>query len=162
MKTNAMRLLEELGIPYEAREYPVDPEDLAAETAARKLGMDESRVFKTLAVRGDRSGVMLAVIPAGTRLDTKAFARASGDRRVEPVPLKEVVPLTGYVRGAVTALACKRAYPVFLDESAQLHDTIGVSGGARGLELILSPDDYLRATRGTLAAIAVGAPEAGG
>ncbi len=140
-----MRILDGLGVAYEVRTYDADPDDLAAETAATKLGMPEEQVFKTLVVRGDRTGILLAVIPAGTRLDLRALARYSGDRRAETVPLREVQPLTGYVRGAVTALACRKAYPVFIDETAQLHDRIGVSAGARGVEILLAPADYMRA-----------------
>jgi Cys-tRNA(Pro)/Cys-tRNA(Cys) deacylase len=155
VKTNAMRILDGLGIAYRVIEYRVDPDDLAAETVAATLGMPPERVFKTLVVRGERSGVALAAIPAGTRLDLKALARLAGDRKVDTVPLKDVQPLTGYVRGAVTALACKKAYRVFLDASAERLDAIGVSGGARGVEIVLSPSDYVRAVDATLGAIAV-------
>jgi Cys-tRNA(Pro)/Cys-tRNA(Cys) deacylase len=140
-----MRMLDGLGIAYEVRGYDVDPDDLAAETAAAKLGMLEAEVFKTLEVRRDRTGLQLSVLPAGTRLDLRALARLTGDRRTETVALREVQPLTGYVRGAVTALACKKAYPVYIDETAELLDRIGVSAGARGLEIVLAPGDYKRA-----------------
>jgi Cys-tRNA(Pro)/Cys-tRNA(Cys) deacylase len=155
VKTNAMRLLDGMGIAYQVREYAVDPSDLAAETAAAELGLAEEQVFKTLVVRGDRRGILLAAIPAGTRLDLKALARLSGDRGADTVPLKEVQPLTGYVRGAVTALGCKKAYPVFIDETAELCETIGVSGGARGVEILLAPLDYVRAVGATVGSIAV-------
>jgi Cys-tRNA(Pro)/Cys-tRNA(Cys) deacylase len=154
-----MRLLDRAGIAYEVREYDVDPDDLAAETAAAKLGMPEEEVFKTLCVRGDRTGIMLAVIPAGTRLDLRALARLTGDRRTETVALREVQPLTGYVRGAVTALACRKAYPVFIDETAELLDRIGVSAGARGLEIVLAPADYMRAVGAVPGAISTSAGE---
>src|SRR5262249_48769724 len=154
-KTNAMRILDGLGIPYRVIEYRIDPEDLAAEKAAASLGMPPEQVFKPLVVRGDGSGVVLAAIPAGTRLDLKALARLSGDRKVDTVPLKDVQPLTGYVRGAVTALACKKAYRVFLDGSAERLAAIGVSGGARGVEIVLAPADYARAVAATVGAIAV-------
>ncbi len=154
-----MRLLDRAGIAYEVREYDVDPDDLAAETAAAKLGMREEEVFKTLVVRGDRTGIMLAVIPAGTRLDLRALARLTGDRRTETVALREVQPLTGYIRGAVTALACRKAYPVYIDETAELHDRIGVSAGARGLEIVLAPADYLRAVGAVPGAISTSTGE---
>jgi Cys-tRNA(Pro)/Cys-tRNA(Cys) deacylase len=112
MKTNAVRALDELKIPYELRDYEVDLEDLRAESVARKIGLDLEQVFKTLVVRGERTGVCLAVVPANAELDLKALAKLAGDRKMELVPLKEVQPLTGYVRGGVTALACKKAYPV--------------------------------------------------
>ena len=108
MKTNAARLLDSLGIPYELRDYEVDPQDLAAESVARKIGLPPEQVFKTLVARGDRTGVLLAVVPGDMELDLKALARLSGDRKAEVVSLKEVQPLTGYVRGGVTALAGKK------------------------------------------------------
>lgn len=150
MKTNAARILDGLGIAYELRSYEVDLEDLSAPTVAAKVGLPAEQVFKTLVARGDRSGVMLAVVPGDATLDLKALARASGDRRVELVPLKEVTPLTGYVRGGVTALACKKDYPVYLDETAILFEQISVSSGARGLQIVLHPEDYARAVRATL------------
>lgn len=153
MKTNAARLLDSLGIPYELRDYEVDPEDLSAETVARKVGLPPEQVFKTLVARGDRTGVLLAVVPGGAELDLKALARVSGDRKVDVAPLREVQPLTGYVRGGVTALAGKKDYPVFVDETVELFDVISVSAGARGTQILLAPGDYLRATRGRVGAI---------
>lgn len=153
-KTNAMRLLDSLGIEYEVRTYEVDPNDLSAESVARSIGFPLEQTFKTLVVRGDIHGVCLAVLPGNAELDLKALARATGDRRVEVVPLKEVQPLTGYVRGGVTALACRKDYPVYLDEFAQLYDRISVSAGARGIQILLRPEDYLRATGAVYASIA--------
>jgi Cys-tRNA(Pro)/Cys-tRNA(Cys) deacylase len=153
-KTNAARILESLGIPFELREYEVDPEDLAAETVAAKIGLPPEQVFKTLVARGDRHGVCLAVIPANAALDVKALARATGNRKIDTVPLKEVQPLTGYIRGGVTALGCRKDYPVWLDEFAQLYDVISVSAGVRGVQILLHPGDYARATGARYAAIA--------
>lgn len=153
MKTNAARLLDSLGIPYELRDYEVDPDDLTAESVARKIGLPPEQVFKTLVARGDRTGVLLAVVPGDSELDLKALARVSGDRKVDTVPLKEVQPLTGYVRGGVTALAGKKDYPVFVDETIELFDVISISAGVRGTQLLLAPGDYLRAARGTVGAI---------
>lgn len=116
MKTNAVRLLERLGVPFELREYEVDPTDLAAETVARKIGLPLEQVFKTLVARGDKHGVCLAVVPGDCQLNLKALAKATGDKKIDTVALKDVEPLTGYIRGGVTALACKKDYPVFLDE----------------------------------------------
>jgi Cys-tRNA(Pro)/Cys-tRNA(Cys) deacylase len=147
MKTNAMRMLDALGIHYEIREYEVDPDDLSAERIARDIGLPPEQVFKTLVARGDRNGVLLAVVPADAEVDFKALARQSGDRTVELVALKEVQPLTGYIRGGVTALASKREYPVYVDEQLQLFDRVAVSAGVRGRQMVLAPDDYLRATR---------------
>lgn len=154
MKTNAARLLDGLGIRYELRDYEVDEQDLSAESVAAKIGMPPEQVFKTLCVRGDRTGVLLAVIPAGTELDFKALAHATGDRKTDMVPLKEVQPLTGYIRGGVTALGAKRDFPVWADETMELWDAISVSAGMRGLQLILAPADYIRATAAKLADIA--------
>jgi Cys-tRNA(Pro)/Cys-tRNA(Cys) deacylase len=106
-KTNAVRLLERLGVPFELRAYEVDPDDLAAETVARKVGLPSEQVFKTLVARGDKHGVCLAVVPGNCELDLKALAKATGDKKIDTVPLKEVEPLTGFGRGGVTALACK-------------------------------------------------------
>jgi len=150
VKTNAARILDTLGVTYELRSYEVDPDDLAAVSVAAKLGLPPEQVFKTLVARGDRLGVCLALVPGDLQLDLKALARATGDRRCELVALREVLPLTGYVRGGVTALACKKDYPVLLDESAQLFDHISVSAGARGLQIVLHPGDYARATRARL------------
>lgn len=153
MKTNAARQLDRLGIAYEVKEYEVDPEDLAAETVAAKIGHPPEQVFKTLVARGDRQGVCLAVVPGNAELDLKALAKLSGDRKVEMVPLKDVQPLTGYVRGGVTALACKKPYPVFLDASAQRFPVISVSAGVRGVQLLLSPAEYARAVSARLGEI---------
>jgi len=154
MKTNAARILDRLGIAYELREYGVDPDDLAAERIARDIALPLNQVFKTLVARGDRRGVLLAVLPGDKELDLKALARLSGDRHVEMVPLKEVQPLTGYIRGGVTALACKKDYPVFVDEHIRTQERIAVSAGVRGTQMLLSPADYLRATNATVGAIA--------
>lgn len=153
-KTNAARVLDRLGIRYELRDYEVDPDDLTAESVARKVGMPAEQVFKTLVARGDRNGVCLAVVPGNAVLDLKELARLSGDRKVDTVALKEVQPLTGYVRGGVTALACKKDYPVFVDETLELYNQVAVSAGVRGTQIVLSPADYLRATNATLGAIA--------
>ena len=154
MKTNAVRALDTLGVRYELREYEVDPGALDAETVARQIGLPAEQVFKTLVVRGDRHGVCLAVLPANAELDARALARLTGDRKAELVPLKQVQPLTGYVRGGVTALAPKREYPVFVDETAVLFDVIAVSAGVRGTQVLLAPADYLAAIHGTVGPIA--------
>ena len=153
MKTNAMRILDALGIHYEIREYEVDPDDLSAERIAADIGLPPEQVFKTLVARGDRHGVLLAVVPANAEVDFKALARLSDNRAVELVSLKEVQPLTGYIRGGVTALAGKKDYPVYVDEQIQLFDVVAVSAGVRGKQMLLAPDDYLRATRATVGPI---------
>ncbi|HZX42858.1 MAG TPA: Cys-tRNA(Pro) deacylase, partial [Myxococcaceae bacterium] len=153
MKTNAARLLDTLNIRYELRTYAVDPDDLSATRVAEKVGLPAAQLFKTLVCRGDRTGVCLAVVPADRELDLKALARARGDRRCETVPLREVQPLTGYVRGGVTALAGKRSYPVVLDASAREWPVISVSAGIRGAKLLLAPEDYQRVTAVSVAAL---------
>ncbi len=154
LKTNAVRLLDNLNVRYVLCEYDVDPDDLAAETVARKVGLPPEQVFKTLVARGDKRGVCLAVVPGNAELDLKALAKASGDKKVDTVPLKEVEPLTGYIRGGVTALACRKPYPVYLDETAQLFDVISISAGIRGLQILLAPSDYIQAVGAVLVAIA--------
>jgi Cys-tRNA(Pro)/Cys-tRNA(Cys) deacylase len=164
-KTNAARLLDQLGIQYELCAYEVDPEDLAAETVAAKIGLPPEQVFKTLVARPsgskDRSGigVVMAVIPGDQELDLKALASAAGEKKIELVPVKELQGLTGYIRGGVTALAAKRDFPVFVDETIELFDVVSVSAGVRGLQILIAPGDYLRATKGTIAAL--GQPKAG-
>jgi Cys-tRNA(Pro)/Cys-tRNA(Cys) deacylase len=154
MKTNAVRLLDTLGIAYELRHYEVDPDHLEAERVAERIGLPAEQVFKTLVARGDVHGVCFAVIPGDMQLDPKALARLSGDRRTEVVPLKEVQPLTGYIRGGVTALAAKRDYLVYAEETIELFDIIAVSAGVRGTQLVLAPSDYLKATRAAVGPIA--------
>lgn len=154
IKTNAVRMLDNLGIAYRLLDYAVDPEDLLAESVAAKIGLPPEQVFKTLVARGDRAGVCLAVIPGNTQLNLKALAQLCGDRKVETVALKAVQPLTGYIRGGVTALACKKDYPVFVDEWIEAFDQIAVSAGRRGTMIQLAPADYLRVVRGTIGAIA--------
>jgi Cys-tRNA(Pro)/Cys-tRNA(Cys) deacylase len=146
VKTNAARILDGLGIVYELREYAVDPDDLAAESVAAKVGFPPEQVWKTLVVRGDRNGVAFAVLPGNHELDLKALARLTGDRKVDTVPLREVQPLTGYVRGGVTVLGAKKDYPVYCDELIEVFDRVCVSAGVRGTQIILAPADYLRAT----------------
>lgn len=153
MKTNAARILDALGIRYQLREYVVDEDDLSAGSVARKVGLPLEQVFKTLVARGDRNGVCLAVVPGDSQLDLKALAKLSGDRKVETVALKEVQPLTGYIRGGVTVLGCKKDYPAFADERLELFDVISISAGVRGTQLLLSPADYLRATKARVGAI---------
>jgi len=156
MKTNAVRLLDTLGIQYELREYEVDPEDLAAETVAAKIGMPAEQVFKTLLARGDRNGLCFAVIPGNCELDLKLLAAATGDRKVELVPVKELQSLTGYIRGGVTVLGAKKAFPAFADETIEIWDQISISAGVRGTQIILAPKNYLEAANAVLADIARG------
>jgi Cys-tRNA(Pro)/Cys-tRNA(Cys) deacylase len=154
MKTNATRILDDLRVPYTLREYEVDPDDLRAETVASKIGLPIEQVFKTLVARGDRGGVYLTIIPGNLELDGKALARVTGDRRVDLVPLREVQPITGYIRGGVTALGAKRDYPVYADETIELFDLVSISAGVRGTQILIAPADYLRVTHASVVAIA--------
>ncbi|HKD00820.1 MAG TPA: Cys-tRNA(Pro) deacylase [Terriglobales bacterium] len=153
-KTNAVRLLDRLAVRYELREYEVDPEDLAAETVAAKIGLPPEQVFKTLVAQGDRNGICLAVIPGNSELHLKALAEASGNRSIHLVPVRNLQSLTGYIRGGVTALAGKKNYPVYADETIELFDAISVSAGIRGLQILLAPADYLKAVKARVADLA--------
>lgn len=153
-KTNAVRLLDRLGIDYELRVYPHEG-DLDAATVAAAIGLAPEQTYKTLVARGDGHDVLFAVLAADQSLDLKALARVSGHKRVELVALKEVLPLTGYVRGGCTALAARRDYPTFVDGFVELHERIAVSAGVRGTQIVLAPADYLRACRARVFAIAV-------
>ena len=159
MKTNAVRLLERNGIPHELRSYDVGENHLSAEQVATAVRMPPEMVFKTLIARGDRTGYLFALIPAGTELDLKLLAEVSGNKRVEMVPLRQVLELTGYMRGAVTPLAAKRGYPVFIDDTAELWPTISISGGLRGLQILLAPADLVRVTSAKLVDIVAPARE---
>ena len=155
-KTNAARLLDQMGIRYELREYEVNPEDLAAEAVATKIGLPPEQLFKTLVANGDRHGVCMVAIPSDTELDLKALAAASDNRKIHLVPVKELQKLTGYIRGGVTALAAKKTYPVYIDETVELFDVISVSAGIRGTQILLAPADYLKVTKATVAPLAHG------
>lgn len=150
MKTNAVRLLDNLKISYELREYEVDPDDLTAETVAKKIDFPIDQVFKTLVARGDKTGVCLGVVPGSMSLDLKALAKLSGNSDVKVVPLKEVESLTEYIRGGVTALACKKPYPVFVDETITLYERVSISAGVRGTQILIAPDDYVKAVNATM------------
>jgi Cys-tRNA(Pro)/Cys-tRNA(Cys) deacylase len=151
MKTNAARILDGLGIAYRLQEYEVDPEDLRATSVAAKIGMPPEQVFKTLLCAVGGGEYVFAVVPGDAELDFKKLARAAGVRKAEMAPLKEVQPLTGYIRGGVTVFGAKKAYPAFADETIDLFDEISVSAGHRGVQIVLSPADYLRATGAAVA-----------
>ncbi len=150
-KTNAARKLDELKIDYQLIEYAVDEEHLDAIHVAHEVGMPAAQVFKTLCVRGDKNGVMFAVIPGDGELDLKALAKVSGNKRAELVALKEVLPLTGYIRGGCSPLGAKKNYPVYMDESSNVWAQIAISAGQRGMQILASPTDLQRATNATVA-----------
>ncbi len=148
-KTNAARILDELHIQYELKTYPVDEDHLDAVHVAKEVGMPPDQVFKTLCVRGDKTGVLFAVIPGNGELDLKKLARESGNKRCEMVHLKEVLPLTGYIRGGCSPLGAKKDYPVYIDETCNRFSVIAISAGMRGMQILAAPEDLIRAARAT-------------
>ena len=150
-KTNAARILDNLGIDYEIKTYAVDEEDLSAVHVAETAGLNIEEVFKTLVARGDKTGVIMAVIGGGEELNLKSLAKASGNKSVEMISLKELFPLTGYIRGGCSPLGAKKNYPVFLDSKAMAQEKISISAGQRGMQIFLSPQDLVRATNATVA-----------
>jgi Cys-tRNA(Pro)/Cys-tRNA(Cys) deacylase len=153
MKTNAARILDQKKIAYRMATYEVDVSDLSAPSVAKKVGMPPAQVFKTLVVRGDKTGVFLVMISADEALDLKAAAQASGNKRIELVALKEVLPLTGYIRGGVSPIGAKRLYPVVIDEACILFDEIAFSAGTRGAQIITSPESLPKIVSVTIARI---------
>ncbi|WP_446743922.1 Cys-tRNA(Pro) deacylase [Silvibacterium acidisoli] len=147
MKTNAARFLDSLGIAYELREYKLDPEEFSAIIVAEKIGLPPEQVFKTLLCTTAERGHVFAVVPGNEELDFKKLARAAGTRKTEMVSLKDVEPLTGYVRGGVTIFGARKDFPAYVDETIELFDVISVSAGTRGVQLMLSPADYLKAAQ---------------
>lgn len=150
MKTNAARMLDQAKVPYRLVDYEVDESDLSAETVAAKIGLSESRVFKTLALRGDKVGVVLVLIPAGTELDLKAIAQASGNKSCELLPLTDVLPVTGYIRGGVSPLGTKKKFSTYLDTSAMDHAEISLSAGVRGTQILMAPTDLQKVVQAKL------------
>ena len=150
-KTNAARILDKLGIDYEIKTYEVDEDDLSAVHVAQVVGMDISTVFKTLVTRGDKTGVIMAVIGGGEEINFKLLAKASGNKSVEMIALKELFPLTGYVRGGCSPLGAKKNYPVFIDSKALEQEKISISAGQRGMQIILSPKDLVTAANAVVA-----------
>ena len=139
-KTNAMRLMDAAKIPYRAVEYEYEESDLGGLHVAQATGMDPDQVFKTLVARGDRRGILVFCIPVSCTLDLKKAAMAAGDKKVEMTHMKELLGLTGYVRGGCSPIGMKKKYPTFMDETALLYDKIAVSGGTRGLQMVLNPE----------------------
>lgn len=150
-KTNAARILDGLGISYDIKTYEVDETDLSAVHVAQVSGLAIEMIFKTLVARGDKTGIIMAVIGGGEELDLKALAKASGNKSVEMIALKELLPLTGYVRGGCSPLGAKKAYPVYLDSRALTLEKISISAGLRGMQIVLAPQDLVRAVNATTA-----------
>ncbi len=136
--------MEQAGLPFRCTEYDYDEQDLSGLHAARSIGMPPEQVFKTLVARGDKKGVLVFCIPVCCELDLKKAAAAAGDKKVEMAAMKELLPLTGYIRGGCSPIGMKKHYPTFIDETAQLYAEIAVSAGMRGQQLLLAPDDLIQ------------------
>lgn len=149
-KTNAARILDSLGITYELVSYEVDESDLSAISVAAKLNQDIDQVFKTLVLRGDKTGVIAAVIPGNEELDLKKMAKVSANKSVAMVAMKEILDLTGYIRGGCSPIGMKKKYPIFIHETCILFDYIFVSAGIRGLQLKITPNDLIEVTQATV------------
>ncbi|AFQ46401.1 Cys-tRNA(Pro) deacylase [Desulfosporosinus meridiei] len=152
-KTNAARILDKNRIPYELKEYVVDESDLSAVTVANKVGLSIEQVYKTLVARGDKTGVIVACIQGDHELYLKGLAALSGNKKVEIVSLKEVLPLTGYIRGGVSPIGMKKSYPVYIDSSITNQEKVSVSAGLRGFQLYLNPHDLISITKAHLGTI---------
>lgn len=144
-KTNAARILDKLGIKYELIAYEVDESDLSATTVASKLGQNIEQVFKTLVLTGDKTGVFVCIIPGGEELNLKKAAQASGNKNASMVAVKDILELTGYIRGGCSPLGMKKRYPAFIDETCLLQEYLFVSAGIRGLQIKITPDDLISA-----------------
>lgn len=154
-KTNAARILDQAKLPYELKEYLVNESDLSAISVAQKVGIPIEQIYKTLVARGDKTGVIIACIQGDHELHLKALASLSGNKKVEVVSLKEVQPLTGYIRGGVCPIGMKKHYPVFIGSDIRKHDRISISAGLRGLQLFLYSSDLIAVTKAQLGEISV-------
>jgi Cys-tRNA(Pro)/Cys-tRNA(Cys) deacylase len=146
VKTNAMRILEKENISFETKEYEVDEDDLSGEHIAKQLGLDCQQVFKTLVARGEKNGIMVFCIPVSEELDLKKASVVVKDKKIEMVHVKELLGLTGYIRGGCSPIGMKKKYPTFIDETAILFEQIYISAGIRGAQLVMNPEDMIRFT----------------
>ena len=153
VKTNVLRHLDAAKIPYETREYPVDDENFDGKLVAAKTGLDPAMIFKTLVLTGDRGSHLVCVIPVERELDLKAVARASGNKSVAMLPVKELLPLTGYLRGGCSPIGMKKVFPTYIDQAASAQPRLSVSAGVRGCQVILATDALIAATRATRAGL---------
>jgi Cys-tRNA(Pro)/Cys-tRNA(Cys) deacylase len=154
-KTNAARLLDQLKIAYELIPYEVDENDLGAQHIAEQLGQPIERLFKTLVLRGDKTGLVVCVIPGAEEVDLKKAAKVTGNKKLEMIHVKELLPLTGYIRGGCSPIGMKKPLPTWFHESIVQYDTVYCSAGVRGLQFRLAPQDLVRAAKGTLADLIV-------
>lgn len=152
-KTNVMRLLDAAGISYEAGSYEVDGNDLSGSHAADLMGVDHDRMYKTLVLKGDKNGYLVCCIPVDEELDLKKAARASGEKKVEMIHVKDMLGITGYIRGGCSPVGMKKHYPTYIEEMAQIYDTITVSAGQRGVQVTLSPEDLRGYVDGTFVSL---------
>ena len=150
-KTNAVRLLEANSIPHSTLTYDVDESDLSGITVANKIGVEPERVFKTLATRGEKTGINVFCVPVTEELNLKKAAVACSDKKIEMIKEKELLPLTGYIKGGCSPIGMKKHYPTFIDETAQLFDEISVSAGIRGMQIMIKPEDLLKIVEGNFA-----------
>lgn len=151
IKTNVMRLLDAAKIPYESKEYEVDEQDLSGSHAADMMGADHDTIFKTLVLKGEKTGYLVCCIPVDEELDLKKVAKAAHDKKVEMIPMKDLLPLTGYIRGGCSPIGMKKKFPLYIEETAVLFDKIAVSAGQRGVQILLSPGDLCAYTEGNFA-----------
>jgi len=151
IKTNAVRILDQQKISYELREYDPDDSDLSALHVAAELGIEAGAIFKTLVLKGNLTGYLVAVVPGDTQLDLKKIAKASGNKSCEMIPVKELLQLTGYIRGGCSPIGMKKLFPTYIEEAAILQDKMSVSGGRRGLQIIINPQDLKGLIAGTFA-----------
>lgn len=154
-KTNAARLLDSQKIPYELIPYEVEENDLGAQHVADQLHEDIQQVFKTLVLQGDHSGYFVCVIPGAEEVDLKKAAKISGNKKCDLIPMKELLPLTGYIRGGCSPIGMKKAFPTYLHETAMQFDHIYVSAGVRGLQFKISPQHLIQASRATVCSLTV-------
>ena len=153
-KTNAARLLDKAGVPYKLIPYEFDENDLAAQHVADSLGQDIARVFKTLVLHGDRTGHVVCVVPGNAEVDLKALAKASGNKKVEMIPMKDLLSVTGYIRGGCSPVGMKKRFPTYFHTTALDFDTIYVSAGVRGLQIEIAPADLIGFVGATVTSVA--------
>ncbi len=153
VKTNVMRLLDAAKISYESKEYEVDEKDLSGSHAADMMGADHDTIFKTLVLKGEKTGYLVCCIPVDEELDLKKVAKAAHDKKVEMIPMKDLLPLTGYIRGGCSPIGMKKKFPLYIEETAILFDKIAVSAGQRGVQILLDPNDLCAYTEGSFASL---------
>ena len=158
-KTNAARLLDKAGIAYNLIPYEFDENDLAAQHVADSLGQDISQVFKTLVLHGDRTGHVVCVVPGDMEVDLKALAKVSGNKKVEMIPMKDLLGVTGYIRGGCSPIGMKKRFPTYFHSTVADHDRIYVSAGVRGLQIEIAPHDLIDFVQGTVSEVASCSPE---